>query len=167
MASRSSQQLAAARFLAVEPFARHREQLPLLAEWFVSEWPDWYGSAGQGNLQADLQAFAASENHLPVGMVIFENQVPVGAGALKAESIPSHTHLGPWAAAGYVVPNRRGHGLGAFLLQALVVKAHALGFARVYCGTSTAERLLERAGWQALEVIVHAGKPLTVFQSTD
>jgi hypothetical protein len=31
----------------------------------------------------------------------------------------------------------------------------------------TAERLLERAGGQALEVIVHAGKPLTVFQSAD
>jgi len=35
----------------------------------------------------------------------------------------------------------------------------------VYCGTSSAESLLLRAGWAAIEVTQHAGKPLTVFRS--
>ena len=149
----------------VEPLAHHRDLIPLVAQWSVSEWPSWYGPGGPGNLAQDIDAFAASESSLPVGMVIFENHVPVGAGALKAHSIPSHAHLSPWAAAGYVLPSCRGRGLGALLLQALVVRAQVLGFERVYCGTSTAERLLSRAGWQPLEVIEHAGKPLTIFQS--
>ena len=149
----------------VKPLAHKRELVPVLAQWFTSEWPQWYGPGGQGSAASDLDEFAASEFKLPVGMVIFENQVPVGAGALKAQSIPSHPHLSPWAAAGYVLPSHRGRGLGAILLSALVEKANALGFEHVYCGTSTAERLLARAGWRSLEVVVHAGKPLTIFQS--
>ena len=149
----------------VEPLAHHRELIPLVAEWFVSEWPNWYGPGGPGNLAQDMDAFAASASVLPVGMVIFENHVPVGAGALKAHSIPSHAHLSPWAAAGYVLPSCRGRGLGALLLQALVARAQALGFEHVHCGTSTAERLLTREGWQPIEVIEHASKRLTIFQS--
>ena len=149
----------------VAPLEHHRDLMPLVAEWFVSEWPSWYGPGGPGDVAQDLDAFAASDAALPVGMLIFENRMPVGAGVLKAHSIPSHAHLSPWAAAGYVLPSCRGRGLGALLLQALVARAQALGFERVYCGTSTAERLLSRAGWQPLEVIEHAGKPLTIFQS--
>ena len=147
------------------PFALHRELMPLVAEWFTSEWPDWYGAGGQGNVMNDIEAFANSEISLPVGMIIFENDIPVGAGALKKQSIPSHKHLSPWAAAGYVVPTHRGRGLGASLLQALVSKAKTLGFERVYCGTSTAERLLTRAGWHTLEITFHSGKQLTIFHS--
>jgi GNAT superfamily N-acetyltransferase len=151
--------------VVVQPLARHSELVPLVAEWFTSEWPSWYGPGGQGNVAQDLEAFSASETTLPVGMVIFENQVHVGAGALKTQSIPSHTHLGPWAAAGYVLPSCRGRGLGLCLLQALVAKAQELGFERVYCGTSTAERLLARAGWEMIEVTELEGKPLTIFRS--
>lgn len=151
--------------LAVEPLARHRALTPLLAAWFVSEWPGWYGPGGAGDVHQDVAAFAASETALPLGMVIFEDRQPVGAGALKAQSITSHPHLGPWAAAGYVLPACRGRGLGAVLLQALVQQAGALGFKQLYCGTSTAERLLTRAGWQALEVVSTAGQPLTIFQT--
>ena len=98
-------------------------------------------------------------------MVVFEGQVPIGAGALKAQSIPSHSHLSPWAAAGYVLPPHRGRGVGAVLLQGLVAKAQALGYIHVYCGTSTAENLLTRSGWLPLETTSLEGKLLTVFRS--
>lgn len=139
--------------------------LPLLAEWFVAEWPGWYGVGGQGNVFRDLEEFAASEGSLPVGFVAFLNGRPVGAGALKAESIPSHKHLIPWAAAGYVVPSFRGRGIGAELLKSMLVRARSLGYAHVFCATSTAESLLLRSGWTAIEVTQHAGKSLTVFRS--
>ncbi|MGH8607612.1 MAG: GNAT family N-acetyltransferase [Gammaproteobacteria bacterium] len=42
-----------------------------------------------------------------------------GIAALKAESIASHRHLSPWAAAGLVKPSERGRGIGAQLLAAL------------------------------------------------
>lgn len=94
----------------------------------------------------------------------FEDAEPVGCGALKADSIASHTHLTPWAAAGYVVPTRRGRGIGARLLQAIVAHAAHLGYPHVYCGTSTAIGLMRRAGWQEVKVIVHDGQPLVIFR---
>ena len=154
-----------ARALTIEPLARHPGLIPLLAEWFVAEWPAWYGSDGPGNIDQDLRAFATSETALPIGFVAFLEGKPVAAGALKAESIPSHAHLSPWASAGYVVPEHRGQGIGAGLLAAMLKHAQELGYPHVYCGTSTAESLLRRSGWSAIEVTQHAGNPLTVFRS--
>ena len=151
--------------VTVEPMARHRELLPLVAQWFISEWPTWYGPDRPGDVDADLKAFAASEDILPIGMLGFEDGIPIGAGGLKVESIPSHKHLSPWASAGLVLPERRGRGVGTVLLRALVKKANDLGYSHVYCGTSTSESLLKRAGWSLIEITVHDGKPLTIFRS--
>jgi GNAT superfamily N-acetyltransferase len=145
--------------------ARHRALLPLVVEWFVAEWPGWYGPGGPGDVSADLAAFAESESVLPVGLMAFVEGRPVGAGALKAESITSHKHLSPWAAAGCVVPTFRGQGIGAALLASLANHSRAMGHEAIYCGTSTAQSLLLRCGWQAIDTTVAEGKPLTVFRS--
>jgi GNAT superfamily N-acetyltransferase len=149
----------------VESLAQHRGYLPLVSEWFIAEWPSWYGPGGPGNVVEDLAEFAASEDQVPLGLLAFEHDKPVGSGALKVASIPSHSHLSPWAAAGYVLPGHRGRGIGAALLKALVTKASDLGFEHVYCGTSTAINLLTRAGWVPIETILHECKPLTIFRS--
>lgn len=151
--------------LSALPLSRAAHLKPQVADWLLSEWPDWYGPAGPGNLAMDIEDFAASDTSLPVGLVLLSESTPVGFGALKATSIESHGHLSPWAAAGFVVPALRGQGLGRFLLAAIVEHAGRLGHPYVYCGTSTAQSLLRRSGWNELEVIVHHGKPLSVFRS--
>ena len=151
--------------VVVHPLIWHRELLPKICGWFQAEWPDWYGPGGKGNAERDLESFAESENALPFGVVAFEHGLPVGVAALKAESIASHRHLSPWAAAGYVQPSHRGHGIGAQLLASLVTKASDLGFSHVYCGTSTSASLLRRSGWSVIEVIEHEGKSLTIFRT--
>ncbi len=151
--------------LTTDLLCRHQDLKPLVASWLRSEWPDWYGEGGPGNLPGDIEAFAASPTTLPVGMLIFAAATPVGFAALKRDSIPSHAHLAPWAGAGYVLPEHRGRGIGGELLRALVAQAASLGYPTVYCGTSTANRLLERSGWQRIETIVHAGKPLAIYRS--
>jgi GNAT superfamily N-acetyltransferase len=149
--------------------ARPLHQVPALAStvagWMLSEWPQWYGPGGPGDLAGDVAAFGRSDVVLPVGFVVFSGEQAIGFGALKRESIPSQAHLSPWAAAGFVLPSHRGQGVGAFLLQAMVSHAQQLGHARVYCGTSTAASLLQRAGWQCLAQIVHAGQPMGIYVS--
>ncbi len=138
--------------IVVAALARHPEQLPLLARWMVEEWPQWYGAGGRGDAAVDLHAFAASESALPVGMA-----------ALKSQSLPSHSHLSPWAAAGLVVPARRAQGIGARLLDALVDRAHGLGHAQLFCATATAASLLRRGGWLLREAVTFEGQALQVF----
>ena len=133
--------------LTVAPLAMHRQHLPLIASWFRQEWPAWYGPGGRGDAEADLRAFSASESELPLGLVVLRERVPVAVGALKAWSLPTHRHLEPWAAAGYVLPALRGRGIGAVLLDALASQAFRLGYGSAYCATATAAGLLRRCGW--------------------
>ena len=152
--------------ITIEPLARHPQHVAEVATWFRRQWPGWYGPGGKGCAKADVQAFAASETELPVGLVVLQAGLPVGVGALKADSIPTHRHLGPWAAAGFVVPGLRGQGIGATVLEALVRHAYRLGYSSVYCGTSTAITLLRRSGWSELERIEHEGETLAIFKRT-
>lgn len=149
--------------ITVERLALHPEALPPLAKWFANEWPDWYGPRGKGDVEADLRAFA-NHGSLPVGVVAFRNGLLCGAGALKAHSIPSHAHLAPWAAAGFVVPALRGQGIGAALLSALEDEARALGYSRIYCGTGSAAALLRRSRWCFLESVELEGKVVDIFE---
>jgi len=147
----------------IEPLALHPEVLPVLQQWFETEWSSYYGPGGPGDAQRDLQAYA-NRGSLPVGVVAFREGRVCGIAALKAESIASHRHLSPWAAAGLVAPSERGQGIGARLIAALEQEARSLGFQSIYCGTSTAESLLVRCGWQLHERILHEGEPLGIYR---
>lgn len=147
---------------SIEPLAQHQQAIAVLREWFEAEWPSYYGAGGRGSALSDLQA-CANEGSLPVGVVALRAGSVCGVAALKAESIASHLHLSPWAAAGLVHPSMRGQGIGSLLLGALEEQARKLGFTRIFCGTSTAQSLLQRCGWQLLENINHEGKSLGVF----
>nr|AAQ21358.1 Csw005 [uncultured bacterium] len=143
---------------------RRTDLVPIVGHWLLTEWPDWYGAGGPGDLRADMAAFAASETSLPIGFVALNDGVPMGFCALKAESIESHKHLSPWVGAGFVLPGHRRHGIGAFLLQAITDHARHLGHGHVYCATSTSSSLLRRVGWELIDNIAHAGEPMAIFK---
>ena len=137
--------------------------LPLLAGWFEVQWPDYYGAGGRGDAKRDLQAYANLDG-LPYGVVAFHVGAACGVAALKGDSIASHAHLQPWAAAGLVRADSRGRGIGAQLLLALEDRARGMGFSRIYCATNTAERLLLRLRWRLMERIAHDGEVLDLYE---
>jgi GNAT superfamily N-acetyltransferase len=144
---------------------RHRPEFcAFFAQQFESEWPSWYGPGRQGSAPEDLEAFANPEGDLPVAVVAIDDAgSPIGIAALKEASIATHTHLSPWATAGYVVPDRRRAGIGAKLLSALLAEAQRLGFHTIYCATATAMSLLEREGWSQIDAVVHDGEKQFIF----
>ena len=148
--------------LRIEPLASHPEVLPVLQAWFAWEWPAYYGAAGRGNARRDLHAYANPAG-LPFGVVAFREGAVCGVAALKAASIATHAHLSPWAAAGVVRRDLRGRGIGEQLLLALQRQAAAMGFGNIYCGTSTAEGLLQRTGWRLLERVNQEGELLGIY----
>ena len=95
--------------LSIEPLALYPQVIPILCEWFETQWSDYYGPGGKGSALQDLKA-CAHQGSLPVGMVALQARRVCGFAALKAKSIESHSHLLPWAAAGLVHP---GCGAGA------------------------------------------------------
>lgn len=146
----------------IELLADHRDAIPILKQWFEAEWSSYYGPKGPGDALHDLQSFD-HKNSIPIGVVALCDDKVCGFAALKAESIASHRHLCPWAAAGLVEPSKRGKGIGAKLLNALEEHARRLGFHQIFSATSTAESLLLRCGWQLMERIVHEGSPIGIY----
>ena len=149
--------------MQIEPLASHPEVLPQLQVWFELQWPDYYGTAERGSAEQDLRIYS-NRKGLPYGVVAFRDGLVCGVAALKADSIASHAHLSPWAAAGLVRRELRRQGIGEQLVLALERHARTLGFSRIYSGTSTADALLQRIGWQLLERVDHEGQALRIYE---
>lgn len=150
------------RSLRIDYLADHPEVLPLLKDWFEAEWADYYGPGGAGDAGSDLRAYA-SRTDLPVALVAFLEGELCGVAALKADSIATHAHLGPWAAAGLVSPRYRRRGIGTELVRAIERLAKNLGYVRIYSGTNTANRVLERLGWQFMEQTRSGDEDVSVY----
>jgi len=149
--------------LHISYLADHLDAVPVLKQWFETAWADYYGPAGPGDAEQDLIAYSNREK-LPVGLVAFCEGQLCGIAALKPDSISTHTHLYPWAAAGFVVPRFRRRGIGAKLVSALEDVARALGYSTIYCGTSTAISLLKRHEWQFMERVRYHGEDVSIYQ---
>ncbi len=130
--------------------AEESSVLPGLAEWFVAEWPSYYGKAGPGNALSDL---ADSMNHdrLPLALVAMGDAGRVmGTAALKATSLGGEVAPGPWLAAMLVGPDHRGRGVGSALVEAIEGAAKRLGYSVLYSSTDSLEHLLIRRGWEEI-----------------
>jgi GNAT superfamily N-acetyltransferase len=145
----------------IEPLSSRPELGSTVQRWFMQEWPSYYDSNGRAAL--DVLAYSRAEG-VPRGFVAIVNGMPGGFAALKAESFPSHPHLGPWAGAAYVAPEFRRRGIGAALLAAVEAEAAIQGHGLVYCATGTSASLLQRAGWKLLEQVAHEGHKLGVYE---
>jgi GNAT superfamily N-acetyltransferase len=148
--------------LRISYLAEHPEAVPMLKQWFETEWIDYYGPAGPGDAEQDLLAYSGREK-LPVALVAFCEGQLCGIAALKPESISTHKHLYPWVAAGFVVPGFRRRGIGANLVSALEDIARELGYSTIYCGTSTATGLLKRHEWQFMERVRYNGEDVSIY----
>ncbi len=128
------------------------EAIPVLTEWFLTEWGPYYGPNGPGNAEADLRT-CLNRDRMPLAHVALDGDGAVlGTAALKPCSMASHVHLGPWLAALLVLPAARRCGVGAALVATIEDAARALGCEMIYCGTDGAiAGLLQSRGWEALE----------------
>jgi GNAT superfamily N-acetyltransferase len=149
--------------LRIGYLADYPEVLPVLRHWFETEWAGYYGPAGPGDAAQDLVAYSSRET-LPVGLVAFSGGQVCGVAALKRDSLGTHTHLSPWAAAGLVAPSFRRKGIGSRLVRALEGVATDLGYSMIYCGTSTAVGLLTRNEWQLIERVRYDGEDVSIYQ---
>ncbi len=149
--------------IQIDFLADHPEAIPILKRHFESEWEGWYGPHGPGNAEDDLRSYS-NRNQLPIGLVALHEEQVCGIAALKPDSIDTHRHLTPWAAAGWVLPELRGQGIGGQLLVALEGLAEKLGFPAIYCGTATATSLLKRNRWKWMETVVYHGEQVSIFR---
>lgn len=120
---------------------------PLIAQWFLQEWPSHYGCSGNGDVWQDIAAYRHREG-VGMGIVAFENNKPCGFIALKSEHFLPNNPAFPWVGAAFVIPEKRNQGLGQYLFEQLELIIDKRQYPHIFCATAVADNLLIRCGWQ-------------------
>lgn len=120
---------------------------PLIAQWFLQEWPSHYGYSGNGDVWQDIAAYRQRAG-VGMGIVAFENNQPCGFIALKSERFLPNNPAFPWVGAAFVIPEKRNQGLGQYLFEQLELIIDKRQYPHIFCATAVADSLLIRCGWQ-------------------
>ena len=140
------------------------EAVETLSRWFLEEWAPYYGSSGEGDLDADLAAYSASDR-LPICLLALSlDDKLLGTASLKATSIGLEHAPGPWLSALLVQRAQRGRRIGSALVAAIEQEAARLGYRSVFSSTDTDASILGRRGWQPIGKTESLRGAVTVFQ---
>jgi len=127
----------------IELLADHSESIPMLADWYVSEWEPYYGVNGPGDARADLES-RRNRDEIPIGFVANEDGAVCGTAALDLDVA---TGLTPSVVGLLVARSQRGRGIATALLESAEALARRLGYSRLYVSTTVLGDLLVRTGW--------------------
>jgi GNAT superfamily N-acetyltransferase len=109
--------------------------VPILAQWFLAEWPDYYGLRSTKDIEKDFILGDGSAS-LPIVFVAHESGTIFGTAALRKSSIDSHRHLTPWVGGLLVASQHRGRGVGTLLIEEVRSLAGDLGYVKSLCSDS-------------------------------
>lgn len=143
--------------------ADHPNVIPILARWFHDEWRAFYGKRTAVDVAREFEV-CGNRDRLPIVLVAFDGSTPCGTAALKAASILTHVHLGPWLSGLYVAPDQRRRGVASELISAVVQEAERQEFRTLYVAARGGDRLFERLGWTVLESTTYHGEELTILR---
>jgi len=132
--------------MEIKLLADHPESIPMLADFYVSEWEPYYAVKGPGDARADLES-RCNRIEIPIGFVATENRAVIGTAALDLDPA---TGLAPSVVGLLVAPSQRGRGIATALLESAESLAKRLGYRRLHISTTHLGRLVVRLGWRSL-----------------
>src|SRR5687768_7541931 len=135
----------------------------LLAQAFKDAWPDFFANRSVEEIE---EVMFKEGGELPAILVASADGRVAGTVALRARSVETHEHLGPWVTGLWVAPDLRGLGLGRDLMHAITEEAAARGFREIYAVTNTARGLFEKLGWNRVEEILYHGEEVTLYRTS-
>ena len=145
----------------IRPLRELPEAARLLAQAFKDSWPDFFADRSAEEIEDVMFVEGAG---LPAILVASVDGRIAGTVALRARSVETHEHLGPWVTGLWVEPGFRGLGLGRKLLLAIAEEAAARGHRQIYAVTNTARGLFDKMGWTAIEEILYHGEEVTLYR---
>ncbi len=148
----------------IDFLADHLDVIPTLAQWFRAQWPDYFADWSQAEMEQDFLMDARREG-LPIRLVAFEGNEPVGTIILRQPGNEALADFHPELGGLYVLEMQRGRGVGSQLVQAGMNLARQQGFESVYATTTAAAGILERLGWQYIQTVVYSDGEFSLYQS--
>lgn len=150
------------REMSVHPLAARSAAIPWLADRFKAEWPDFFASTSQAEIEQTYFRAALEGRELPVVLVAEADGQVCGTVAIRDTGPESHP--GPWLSGLWVDPLFRGRGIAGELTQEMTEEAWQLGYPELFAATATAHRLFRRLGWEELGDFPYHGVTVAVFR---
>lgn len=136
--------------MRIDYLDQHREHIATLAAWHHAEWGHLYDHWTAEVARAEL-ADHAIRRTLPTTLVLIGEGRPLGSVSLVLEDAPEFCDEGsPWLASLYVLPEARGRGFGAQLVDAAVALAAREQIAQLFLFTPNHAGFYQRLGWRLI-----------------
>ena len=142
--------------------ADHLEVIPQLSQWFLTQWPEYYGGRTPEDNAQDF-VWEANRDGLPVRLEAFVDGILVGTITLRNRAISTSPEFTPGLWGLLVPPQHRGRGLGTELVRAGMNLALEYSFERVFATTIAARAILERLGWILVQTVSHGDEQLMLY----
>ena len=137
--------------------------IPIVAQWNWEQWSDLLPVDSCDAFAADLRARTRRDG-IPITFLALDGGVPIATSSLIADDLETRPELTPWLASLYVVPARRGGGLGAMLAKHAVEAARSFGIGTLYLYTPGQEAFYRRLGWEFVEATHFCGHAITIMR---
>ncbi|MEZ5553799.1 MAG: GNAT family N-acetyltransferase [Pseudomonadales bacterium] len=134
----------------IHPISDYPMHIATVAQW---HWDEWGHADPQGSLAAWTNALEIKTeiDIIPTTFVALgDDDEPIGSVSLVESDMSAHPELTPWVAGLFVIPARRGCGIGVALMEHAVAAAAQMGVPELYLHTSAATELYMRLGWKKL-----------------
>lgn len=146
-------------FLVDRPVA-----IDMVSCWYFEEW-------GRLNPKASAQGIAKkisqsmNREKPPLLLLAVENDNVVGAAELKYREMDIYPDKEHWLGGLFVIPQRRGLGIGSKLIERVILLAERFGIKELYLQTERLDGgLYSHQGWESLEAVNYKGSEVLVMQ---
>jgi predicted N-acetyltransferase YhbS len=147
----------------IEYLADRPEAAPLLTGWHHREWTNLIPGWSLEEAHAELRTHTG-RRQVPTTFVAVEGDRVLGSASLLVADLDGWERLTPWLASVYVLPERRGRGIGRRLVVRAVEEAAALDIATVYLWTAGQREYYSRLGWEFAEWAECHGRAVAVMR---
>lgn len=157
---------------AVVDVLKNRPDLaPQCAKLCWTEFEAAYRDMGFPSVQSALDNLNESymnDDRVPLVLVCVDADDPatmLGTVTLDEEDMSTRPDLAPWVADCFTLPDARGRGVAALLVEQLVEVARSLGQQRIYLWTEHEEAYFSKLGFKRLEAdrVEYAGSVVTLM----
>lgn len=137
--------------------------IDVLADWYFTAW-NHLEKLPRQTLVRELED-KLRDPTLGTTFVAIDNGAPIGTVSLDRSDLAGHEHLTPWLASLYVVPERRGIGLGKRLIAHVLGHAREAGHADVFLWTAGPDARYVSAGFRDIAQGILAGSRIRIMQA--
>ena len=143
----------------------HTEAITTLAEWFRSEWSEYYATQTLSDIAHDFYE-EVNRDAIPIRLVAYLGSELVGTIVLRLNILEGHPEYHPGLGGLFVVEPHRRSGIGTALVQAGMSLAHKIGYPVIFATTNVASGILERLHWEKLGSFPNHGEQIALYRYT-